>query len=153
MLIKLSPHFSLDEFLVSEVAGRFGINNREISERAIQSLQRLCSSVLEPVRDIFMVPIVVSSGYRCAALNAAIGSKDTSQHLIGEAADITIPGWSPIEAAKRIIAAGIPYDQLIHEYGEWLHLSYSSSRDQRGQVLTIDRFGTRTGLHPVRLAA
>ena len=88
---------------------------------------------------------MVNSAFRCKAVNDAVGSKDTSQHRIGCAADIRVPGMTPDEVVKAIMSAGLPYDQLIREFDRWTHISVTNEKTgtPRGQVLIIDKQGTR----------
>ncbi len=89
----------------------------------IENLKALCINVLEPMRDVLGI-VSVSSGYRCERLNSLIGWSITSQHIRGQAADVTFFGVELKDAYDRIKASDIPYDQLIFEFGEWLHISY-----------------------------
>ena len=113
----------------------------------------LCTNVLEPLREHFGKPIKINSGYRSAALCRAIGSKSTSQHCKGQAADIEIPGVSNAELAQYI-ADSMEYDQLILDCYErakgpssgWVHVSYNSEANRK-ESLTYDRVnGYRRGL-------
>lgn len=144
--MQLSQHFSLAEFTASQTAARRGIDNTP-SEREIEALRELCEHVLEPVRAL-LGPTIVSSGYRCLNLNRAIGSHDGSQHVLGQAADIHFAYVLPLDAAEKIAATDIPFDQLIHEFGAWVHISYGPRK--RRELLTIDQRGTRSGLLPIR---
>ena len=86
-------------------------------------------------------PIMVNSAFRSKAVNDSVGSKDTSQHRTGCAADIRVPGMTPDQVVKAIIAAGLPYDQLIREFDAWTHISIADK--PRRQALIIDKSGTR----------
>lgn len=120
----LSENFQIRELLVSEIAAQRNIPNLPDAEQLL-SLVRLCMHVLEPVRQRYGRPVIVTSGFRSAALNRAIGGSSTTQHSQGEAADFTVPGESNM-AVCRWIAANCPFDQLIYEFGEsgWIHASY-----------------------------
>jgi len=136
--MRLTPHFTLEELSISNYAVRNGIDNTP-DEAVIHNLQRLAEQ-LEQVRAILdHLPIHINSGYRCPGLNRAIGGAPTSAHLTGRAADIICPAFgTPIDICKRIIAAGVPFDQLIHE-GRWVHFAVGisiASQDWREQVLT-----------------
>lgn len=135
--MRLSQHFHLDEMTISQTATRLKINNTP-SERDIARLRDLCENVLEPVRSLFNKPVVISSGYRSLALNRAIGSKDSSQHTKGEAADFTIPGFTVTEVFDAIRASKIPFDQLIDEGGAWIHVSFTKRRKNRRMAFRID---------------
>lgn len=141
--MRLSAHFTLAEFTVSQTASRLGIDNTPTPE-ALENL-KLVAQGLEGVRILLGVPIVISSGYRCLALNRAIGSKDSSQHVKGEAVDFEAPGYgSPRNVMDRIIDSGMDFDQCILEYPPdgWVHMSFVRS-GSRHQALVIDRDGTR----------
>jgi hypothetical protein len=88
---------------------------------------------------------MVNSAFRSAQVNAAVGSKDTSQHRVGCAADIRVPGVTPDQVVKAVIAAKLPFDQLIREFDRWTHISVPNDPKgkPRGQVLIIDKQGTR----------
>lgn len=140
--MNLSPHFTLDELIFSEYAARHNINN-EPPERIVENL-RFLASKLEEVRAVLQAPMVVSSGYRSPALNDAVGGSLTSQHRYGLAADFVAPRFgNPFEVASAIAASEIAFDQLIHEYGKWVHISFVR-RDPRRQTLTIFNPGRYT---------
>ena len=123
----LSGHFTLEEMILSQTAAREGIDNTP-SAAIVQNLRRL-AGVLEEVRSLLGgVPIQVSSGYRSLALNTAIKGADNSAHIRGLAADFTAPRFGTvIEVARKIAASSSPYDQLIHEYGAWVHIGLSET--------------------------
>lgn len=147
--MKLSPNFSLSELTASDTAARKGWDNAP-NELETQNLTRL-AALLEQVREVVQKPVIVNSGFRSKIVNDAIGSRDTSQHRIGCAADIRVPGLTPREVCKLIIASGMPYDQLIQEFyeegkpGGWTHISIpdSPARPYRRSTLIIDSKGTR----------
>ena len=130
---QLSAHFSLAEFLHSDLALREGIDNDHPPEEALRDMRMLCLDVLEPLRKALGDrPLRITSGYRCPQLNKLLKSADTSQHLLGQAADFQAPGMDLLEVAK--VAVGIVhFDQLIHE-GRWLHISWA--KKPRRQLLT-----------------
>ena len=136
--MRISPHFTLDEMTISQLAAREGLDNNPPAE-ARANLQLLCNA-LEQVRALFGAPVIVSSGYRSPAVNQRIGGALTSKHLQGLAADFTVIEVSPREVVRRISESAIPFDQLILEFDNWVHLAVSRS-DPRRQVLTI-RKGT-----------
>jgi zinc D-Ala-D-Ala carboxypeptidase len=127
--MKLSAHFTLEELIASETAARLGIDNRP-SDAVIAHMRNHLAPGLESVRAIFGAPVHVNSGYRSAALNAAIaGSASNSQHIRGEAADILVPSFgAPYAVCRRIIESGIAFDQLIFEFGNrgWCHVSFAA---------------------------
>lgn len=146
--MRLTRNFTLDEFEASETAARRGIDNQAPPE--VVNALMYTAQALEVVRRELGHPIIITSGYRSPELNAAIGGSANSQHMKGQAADIIVPGFGrPIEVCRRILEAGIVFDQLIHEFGGWTHVSFVPS-GARMALLTIDRHGTRRGLHEAR---
>jgi uncharacterized protein YcbK (DUF882 family) len=141
--MKLSENFTLEELTRSEVAERKGLDNTPNAVE-VANLVRL-AGLLEEVRALLNKPILLNSGFRSKAVNDSVGSKDTSQHRIGCAADIRVPGMTPREVVEACIKANIGYDQIIEEFGSWTHISVPDSlaRPPRKQALTIDRQGTR----------
>jgi len=133
---QLSPHFSLQELTRSDYAARHNINNvpmPRIVENLVFTAQRM-----EEVRALLGHPIAVSSGYRSQELNDAIGGSLTSQHRYGLAVDFTCEAFgSPFEVCKAIEASGIQYDQLIHEYGQWCHISFVRTAPRRQELTTF----------------
>lgn len=146
--MRLTENFTLDELTVSETAERMGIDN-EPPEDIVDNLRALASA-LQQVRDVLgNRPIVVTSGYRSPVVNRLVGGSRNSAHVQGWAADFICPAYGrPLEVCRAIAAAGLPYDQLIHEFGRWVHLSVDPR--MRRDALTIDRQGTRQGLLEVR---
>jgi uncharacterized protein YcbK (DUF882 family) len=142
--VKLSPNFTLAELTQSDTAVRLGIDNTP-SKDVEANLVRL-ARMLEEVRRVLGRPIMVNSAYRSLAVNKAIGSKPTSQHCIGCAADIRVSGLTPNDIIKEIIKANIEYDQLIREFDSWVHISIPNTfaDKPRKQVLIIDKSGTRS---------
>lgn len=137
--MQLTKNFHLSELTRSQVAARYGINNRPNAKQT-KNLLKVCEHILQPVRDNFKKPVVVSSGYRSPQVNARIGSNGTSQHCLGQAADFEIPGVSNEEVA-RWIKQNLDYDQLILEYWDgktpnsgWIHCSYVSTNRQQAMV-------------------
>ena len=120
--MKLSEHFSLDEFTASETATRKGIDNTP--PPVVAEKLRMLAATLEQVRSLLgNNSIRISSGYRCLELNRAIGSGDLSAHVLGYAVDFTCPKFgTPKEVANKIAESPIKFDQLIYE-GTWVHLS------------------------------
>ena len=141
--MKLSPNFTLAELTHSETAERLGLDNTP-DEKVKANLVRL-ARILEEVRRVLGRPIMVNSAYRSPAVNKAIGSKPTSQHCIGCAADIRVPGLTPNDIVKEIIKTNIEYDQLIREFDSWVHISIPNKLNDkpRKQALIIDKSGTR----------
>ena len=138
MTKRLSRHFTLDELIASQTAARRGIDNTP-SPAVVRNLRRL-AALIEKVRTLLGgKPILVSSGYRCRALNAAVGGAKASAHMAGLAADFTAPGYGTVlQVARRIAASSLRYDQLIHEYGAWVHIGLAPPRRKpRRQNLSI----------------
>lgn len=132
--MQLSPNFSLSQLVYSETAERNGIDNTPPAE-IVENLKRLAAG-LESVRALLGAPLEISSGYRCPALNEAIGGSSASQHVQGLAVDFACPAYgSPLEVARAIQRSGMEFDQCILEYGRWVHLSFSDA--PRGRLLTI----------------
>lgn len=139
--MQLSQHFTLDEMVFSQTASRMGISNDPPIE-VVANLKRTAAG-LELVRILLNAcPIHVNSGYRSPQVNAEVGSKSTSQHLTGQAADITCPSFgSPERIMMEIVNSSIEYDQCILEFSNWVHISFSDK--PRKQALIIDHKGTR----------
>lgn len=133
-------HFTITELSHSDTAVRLSIDNRP-SLQAVTNLKALTDNVLDPAREHFGIPITVNSGYRCPRLNAAVGGSPTSQHISGEAADITFSDRHRNRQLFEYIRDHLPYDQLIWEkgtsdYPQWVHVSFSR-KGNRHQVLHI----------------
>ena len=142
--MNLTPHFTLDELTASESAERNGWDNTP-NDAELENLKRL-ADMLEQVKVVLGgKPIMVNSAFRSKKVNDAVGSKDTSQHRIGCAADIRVPSMTPDEVVRKVIASGIGYDQIIREFDRWTHISVPNSVDisPRRQALIIDKAGTR----------
>jgi hypothetical protein len=140
-MTKLTEHFTLEE--LTHTDHREFDNTPNDAEKA--NLERL-ALLLEQVKEVLGgKPIMVNSAFRCKQVNDAVGSKDTSQHRIGCAADIRVPNMAPDEVVKAVIASGIPYDQIIREFDRWTHISVTNTVDgsPRRQALIIDKTGTR----------
>lgn len=133
----LTPHFTLDEFERSDAAARQGIDNR-VPEALMPNLWRLCD-LLEDLRKI-VGPIHVSSGYRCLQLNTIIGGAQNSAHLEARAADINVEGIKPRALAGYIAASTLPFDKVLMEFGEWVHIQVERAGEEpRRQVFTARR--------------
>lgn len=139
--MRLTKSFHLDEFLVSQTAERNGIDMTPPPE-VVQNLIRLCGDVLQPLRDAVKKPVVISSGYRPLLLNQLIGGSITSAHMTGRAADFTIPGLTPLVVCQIIVELQLDYDQVIHEFGRWVHVGVAET--PRHESLTAYRKGGRT---------
>ena len=140
--MNLSEHFTFEELTITDHREFDNTPNVEETE----NLTRL-AGFLEQVKEVLGgKPIMVNSAFRSEAVNNAVGSRNTSQHRIGCAADIRVPGMTPDEVVKAVIASGIGYDQIIREFDRWTHISVPNTKDMtpRRQALIIDKAGTRT---------
>jgi len=149
--MQLSKHFKLEEFTKSMTATRKGISN-EPGSGEIKNLENLCYEILEPLRAKYDLPIKINSGYRSPALSEAIGSKSTSQHCKGMAADIEIATIPNIQIAYWL-QNNVDFDQLILEFfdsenpsGGWVHISFNEQGSNRKQVLTYNGKKYENGL-------
>ena len=150
--MKLSINFSLSEMTKSQMAVRNNIRNKP-NEIQIEKLRSLCENVLQPIRDYYDSPVIVSSGFRSIPLCLAIGSSQNSQHAKGEAADFEVFGVSNYDLAVWI-KDNLDFDQLILEHytmgdpsSGWIHCSYKSEAENRKEVLTYTKSnGYRKGL-------
>ena len=146
--MRLTNNFSLEEFERSDTAKRLGIDNH-VPQFAIARLRTLCEKVLQPVRNHFGIPIIITSGYRCPALNNAVGGAPSSQHMKGEAADFYIN--APPLTLRDIylwMVDNLSFDQLIWEVrplrqaqgrptnSKWIHVSYKNEKANRQQVFS-----------------
>lgn len=132
----MSANFSLDELCFSEYAARHNIPNKPMP-RIVENIEQVLMPGLEEVRALLKCPMIVSSGFRSQAVNDAVGGSLTSQHRYGLACDFRAPAFgSPFEVCKAIEASGIKFDQLIHEYGQWCHISFVRTGPRRGHTLT-----------------
>lgn len=139
--MQLSPHFSYAELTVTE--------HREFdntpNEAELDNLKRL-AEFLEQVKDMLGgKPVMINSAFRSKQVNDAVGSKDTSQHRLGCAADIRVPGMTPDEVTRAVIASDLMFDQVIREFNSWTHISVPNHENDRPrrQALIIDKQGTR----------
>ena len=140
-MTQLTEHFTLEE--LTHTDHREFDNTPNDQEKA--NLQRL-AEFLEVVKSALGgKPVMVNSAFRSKQVNDAVGSKDTSQHRVGCAADIRVPGMAPDAVVRAVIAAQLPFDQIIREFDAWTHISVPSSTAlrPRRQALIIDRNGTR----------
>ena len=139
--MNLTPHFTLEELTHTDHRTLDNTPN----ETELANLKRL-AEFLETVKTVLGgKPIMVNSAFRSKAVNDAVGSKDTSQHRTGCAADIRVPGMTPDEVVKAIIAANLGHDQVIREFDRWTHVSIPNTTTDkpRLQALIIDKQGTR----------
>jgi len=140
--MNLTEHFTLEELTHTDHREFDNTPNAD----QINNLERV-AELLEKVKKMLGgKPIMVNSGYRSLQVNAAVGSKPTSQHCLGCAADIRVPGMTPDEVVKAIRASDLQYDQLIREFDSWTHISVPNEvrMTPRNQTLIIDKQGTRS---------
>jgi hypothetical protein len=140
-MTQLSEHFTLEELIHTD--------HREFSNEPNESetanLKRL-AGFLEQIKALLGgKPIMVNSAFRSKEVNDAVGSKDSSQHRVGCAADLRVPGMTPDEVVKAVIGSGLPFDQVIREFDRWTHISVPNTPETnpRRQALIIDKMGTR----------
>lgn len=136
----LSQHFSLTEMVESATARRLQIQEQFAPPtQVVDNLKELCENILEPLR-LEVGALIITSGYRCPKVNKAVGGVPTSQHVVGQAADIRATSTTNAELFNHIKQMRLPFDQLIWEFGTqqepaWIHVSYS--RRPRRQILFI----------------
>jgi putative chitinase len=137
----MTPHFTIAE--LTHTDHRTLDNTPNETERA--NLQRLAEFLEQVKAALGGKPIMVNSAFRSKAVNDAVGSKDTSQHRLGCAADIRVPGMTPDAVVRAVIAANLPFDQIIREFDAWTHISVPNTPalKPRRQALIIDKAGTR----------
>lgn len=130
-------YFTMKELAKSSTADKLGIDNTPTPEASVQ-LSNLVTHVLDPLREMYGKPITVNSGYRCPKLNDAVGGAKNSQHMRGEAADITAGSKMENKRLFELIWDNLPFDQLIDESNySWVHVSYVSSSKNRKQILSL----------------
>ena len=139
--MNLTKNFTLEELTITD--HREFKNEPSPSERT--NLIRLANFLEQVKVALGGKPVMVNSAFRCKEVNDAVGSKDTSQHRVGCAADLRVPGMTPDQVVQAIMAAGLAYDQLIREFERWTHVSIPNDPNgkPRGQTLIIDAKGTR----------
>ena len=139
--MNLTEHFTLEELTHTDHREFDNVPN----ESELANLKRL-AAFLEEVKTVLGgKPIMVNSAFRSKQVNDAVGSKDTSQHRVGCAADIRVPGMTPDEVVKAVIASALGFDQVIREFDRWTHISVPniSGAVPRKSKLIIDKAGTR----------
>jgi zinc D-Ala-D-Ala carboxypeptidase len=135
--VNLSRSFTLAEMTVTSKPLPNDPNPKQLA-----ALKALCMYVLQPLRDEVGRAIQITSGFRSERVNAAVGGASTSQHKLGEAADIKISGLTPKQVCETIIRLGLPFDQLICEFNSWVHVSYGPKN--RREILTAVKRGGKT---------
>ena len=152
----LSKNLTLSEVTKSATAKRRGISNEPTIEH-LENLKAVAENIFQPIREEFLCPIYISSGYRSEELNEAIGGSKTSQHSKGEALDLDADVYGVITNADIYHYAedNLDYDQLIWEFGtdenpDWVHISYRRDGKNRRQKLRAERSGGKTVYRPLR---
>ena len=139
--MQLTEHFTLEEFTCSTTGERAKINN-SVPAQLMPNI-KLTANKLECVRKVLGFPIIITSGYRCPALNARVGGASTSAHTKGLAVDFHSSYGTPKEICQRLIDAGVQFDKLIQEHNQWVHIGFSPSNN-RQIVLTAVKQGGKT---------
>lgn len=151
--MQLSANLSLAEVIRSETAKRIGVSNMPTPQH-IENFKKLAENIFQPIREHFGKPILISSGYRSAELNKAIGGSLSSQHCSGEAIDIDMDGTDITNAQIfHYIKDNLNFDQIIWEFGtdknpDWVHVSFSASKPQRKQMLVAKKVNGKTTYTP-----
>jgi len=142
--VNLTVNFTLEELTRSDTAARNGWDNTP-NEAEIENLKRLAMLLQQVKTAVGGKAVMINSGFRSKQVNDSVGSKDTSQHRLGCAADLRVPGMTPRQVVEACITANIPFDQIILEFDSWTHISVPNTPDAkpRGQKLIIDKAGTR----------
>ena len=143
-MTQLTANFSLEELTRSEAADRNGWDNTPNAQE-IENLKRLAALLQQVKAAVGGKPVMINSGFRSKQVNDSVGSKDISQHRLGCAADIRVPGMKPREVVEACINAGVPFDQIILEFDSWTHVSVPNTPEfkPRNSRLIIDKQGTR----------
>ena len=140
----LSEHFSLEEMCHSNTAVRLQLKN-EPNEEQLSNLHRLCEGLEDVRTKLGGLPIIISSGFRSIPVNRAVGSKDTSYHTDGLAADLICPAYGSVDDTFVDLAgSSIEFDKCILEFNSWIHIQFPKEGEKpRRQTLVIDREGVR----------
>ena len=137
--MKLTEHFTLEEFTRSNIASRLRIDNR-VPDELMANIQ-LTANKLELVRKVLGFPIVITSGYRCPLLNARVGGVSTSAHTKGLAVDFHCAYGTPKEICQRLIDTGVQFDKLIQEHNQWVHIGFSPNYNRQIVLTAIKNSG------------
>lgn len=137
--MKLTEHFTLEEFTRSNIASRLRIDNR-VPDELMANIQ-LTANKLELVRKVLGFPIMITSGYRCPLLNARVGGVSTSAHIKGLAVDFHCAYGTPKEICQRLIDTGVQFDKLIQEHNQWVHIGFSPNYNRQIVLTAIKNSG------------
>lgn len=137
--MKLTEHFTLEEFTHSNIASRLRIDNR-VPDELMANIQ-LTANKLELVRKVLGFPIMITSGYRCPLLNAWVGGVSTSAHTKGLAVDFHCAYGTPKEICQRLIDTGVQFDKLIQEHNQWVHIGFSPNYNRQIVLTAIKNSG------------
>lgn len=137
--MKLTEHFTLEEFTRSNIASRLRIDNR-VPDELMANIQ-LTANKLELVRKVLDFPIMITSGYRCPLLNARVGGVSTSAHTKGLAVDFHCAYGTPKEICQRLIDTGVQFDKLIQEHNQWVHIGFSPNYNRQIVLTAIKNSG------------
>lgn len=141
--MQLTKNFNLQEFIRSQTASRKGINNTP-SKEVVNNIKYLTKNCLQIAREHIGKPFTITSGYRCKELNQAIGGASKSQHCKGEAVDFVCNGLGSSKTLfKAILESGVEFDQIIEEFGQWVHISYKKEGN-RNQKLIAKKINGKT---------
>lgn len=145
--MKLSKNFTLEEFLISQTAARNDIDMTP-SKKVQGHIVRLVETILQPIRDN-TGSIFISSGFRPDELNKLIGGSETSAHRFGCAADLRATGLTPLETCQLIVDLDLPYDQVIHEFGRWVHVGirWDGMLPRKEQLTAYKQHGKTAYIH------
>lgn len=124
-------NFTMSELIHSDKANLHKINNVPTDPKILDNMLNLIVYCLQPLRNKVGKPIIITSGYRCEKVNKLVGGVSNSQHQTGQAVDFTIKGMTVAQAVEYIKISGIEFDQLINEYGAWVHISYNKGHNRR----------------------
>jgi hypothetical protein len=153
-MTQLTEHFTLEELTITShrefdntptTHEKCIIDGKEVIVNAYENLPRLAKFLEELKIVLGNKPIMINSGFRSHDVNNSVGSKDTSDHRRGCAADIRVPGMTPDQVTRAIIASNLPYQQVIREFDSWTHVAITTNEDDapKKSKLIIDKAGTR----------
>ena len=128
-------NFKISEFLKSDTAAKNNINNIP-DFNSLDNILDLIINCMQPIRNLFNLPVIITSGFRCQKLNKIVGGSANSQHLVGCAADFKIKSLTPDKIIHKIKNTNNEYDQIINEYDKWVHISYRKDKNRK-QILKI----------------